>query len=157
MAIFGYFICRSFRVSSNEKIYYEVLRTSLWFYWHHLWYRFPRFYFWFSWNVTATLLSVVEKRTKDLCFSTEKKHCTVNTIHCVVWHTINKVTVKIFTFTWSLTLMKDNFRENQSFFEGHNPLSIFSPPLSCQAPTFFWNISNSPIKDQTLSPVTIFL
>ena len=39
-------------------------------------------------------------------------YCTANTIHCVVWRTINKVTVKIIRFTQSLALMKDSLRES---------------------------------------------
>lgn len=40
-------------------------------------------------------------------------HCTVNTIHWVVFHTIYKATLKIFKFRRSLTLMRDNFQKSK--------------------------------------------
>ena len=73
---------------------------------------FPRFNLSFSWNVMETLLTLVDKRTEGPLFLRRLKHCTVNTIKCVIWHSINKATVKIFKFTWSMAPMKDSFKES---------------------------------------------
>ena len=58
----------------------------------------------------AILLSLVGKRTKGLLLLRRKKYCTFNTIHCVIRHTINKTTVKVYKFAQSLVLMKDSFK-----------------------------------------------
>ena len=42
-------------------------------------YRFPIFNLWFSWNVMAILLSLVDKRTKGPLLLRKQKHCTFNT------------------------------------------------------------------------------
>ena len=55
-------------------------------------------------------LSLADKRIEGFLFLRREKHCTANTIHYMVWHTVKKTTVKIIGFTRSLALMKNSFR-----------------------------------------------
>ena len=106
------------------------------------WYWFPIFYLWFSWNVMATLLSLVGKRTKDLCFVA--LHSQYNTLRRLTYCRQNyRQDIQIYTI---FGILKNSFRENYSFFEGHNTLWLFSPTLSCQAPPFLKYFQPPPLK-----------
>ena len=64
-----------------------------------LWYWFPRFNIWISWNVLQAFYPLLTKEPINLCYPADKN--IAQSIQC-------KATVKIFRFTQFLALMKES-------------------------------------------------
>ena len=99
--IFGYFICRSFR---NCMWFFKLLYESMGYLSIHL--NDPDSLYLMSGFCGMLLLT---KEPKVLCFSVDKN--IAQSIHCVIWYTINKASLKIFKFThfwhlWRIALGK---------------------------------------------------
>lgn len=99
---------------------------------------FPGFNLWSSWNVMATLLFVVSKRTEGPLFLRREKHWSINAIHCDLWPTNKQIYCKgiqIYTILGT-HLMKDSSRESNGNYRAENDF--------VKSNIFGWNISPKP-------------
>ena len=117
--IFWYFLSHSFSVLSSwwGIILFGSLNFSMISRANYVaspWYWFRYLIFGFRGMLWQSFYPLIDKRTKGPLLLRRQKHCTFSTIHCVIWHTINKALAKIYKFAWSLTLMKDSFRSCQA-------------------------------------------